>query len=454
MLLNTPTADGSATKTLHWAIVALFAVQLGSALTRLGEGQRGLGLSANDWYDWHNTLGQAALLLALARFRARRAGTLPAWADCLADFDKHPVHRGEHLLYPGMFLMARGGLLRVTAGGHGVLWNGVWSLPNPPPRMEWLGAVGACGDGAGAAGGAGGASVRGGAASAARAAAADAAVMGLEGPRSLPVQADERPFLPHPPFGFQPFAQQTLMPAAAFAFLIRGRLQTGGGSGHAARETGASRGMAAADAALDMGGEGVRRGAAGQCQKRAKHNGRAPAWKELIQQGGSYSNQGMQPYAVGGLACNHPSARPGFAVKALVMADPDKDISLRYEDGGASARREFSPTAVTFARHQTKRQATRGQSDGYGPGRAAGVDPPARHSATDGPFGHAQPQPVRQTLDRRITAIRAAGWVMFTEIDHAQAARAADMALGARDVLLFDSLRAGTGALRAKPATA
>ena len=36
MLLNTPNADGSATKTLHWAIVALFAVQLGSALTRLG----------------------------------------------------------------------------------------------------------------------------------------------------------------------------------------------------------------------------------------------------------------------------------------------------------------------------------------------------------------------------------------------------------------------------------
>lgn len=147
MLLNTPTAYGGLTKTLHWAIAAVFAFQLGSALvmTRLGQGQTAAGLSADDWYNWHKTLGLAALLLAVARLWARQAGTLPDWADCLTGFDRRLVHRAEQLLYLGMFLMPLTGLLHVMAGGYGVLLAGRWPLPNPLPRLEWLEAVGAWG---------------------------------------------------------------------------------------------------------------------------------------------------------------------------------------------------------------------------------------------------------------------------------------------------------------------
>ncbi len=147
MLLNTPTAYGAATKTLHWAIVALFTFQLGSALvmTRLGEGQSAAGLTADDWYNWHKTLGLAALLLAVIRLWARQAGTLPDWAACLTDFYRRLVHRSEQLLYLGMFLMPLTGLLHVMAGGYGVLLAGLWALPNPLPRLEFLAEIGAWG---------------------------------------------------------------------------------------------------------------------------------------------------------------------------------------------------------------------------------------------------------------------------------------------------------------------
>lgn len=147
MMLNTPQAYGSVTKALHWMIAAVFAFQLGSGLvmTRLGEGQLALGLSGDDWYDWHKTLGLAALLLAVARLLARRAGTLPEWADCLTDWDKRLAHGAERLLYLGMFVMPLTGLLHVMAAGYGVRLAGIWALPNPLPQMEWLGQVGAWG---------------------------------------------------------------------------------------------------------------------------------------------------------------------------------------------------------------------------------------------------------------------------------------------------------------------
>jgi cytochrome b561 len=147
MLLNTPQAYGGLTKALHWSIAAIFAFQLGSGLvmTRLAQGQVVLRLGGDAWYNWHKTWGLAALLLAVARLLARRAGTLPDWADCLTAFDKRLVHRAEQLLYLGMFLMPLSGLLHVMAGGYGVQFAGLWALPNPLPRIGWLAAVGAWG---------------------------------------------------------------------------------------------------------------------------------------------------------------------------------------------------------------------------------------------------------------------------------------------------------------------
>ncbi len=62
--------------------------------------------------------------------------------------------------------------------------------------------------------------------------------------------------------------------------------------------------------------------------------------------------------------------------------------------------------------------------------------------------------PVRETLDRFATAVRAAGWTVFTEIDHAAAAEAVGMQLRARTVLFFGTPRGGTPAMQAHPTLA
>lgn len=62
--------------------------------------------------------------------------------------------------------------------------------------------------------------------------------------------------------------------------------------------------------------------------------------------------------------------------------------------------------------------------------------------------------PVRATLDRFAAAVREAGWVVFTEIDHAAAAQAVQMPLRPRVVVLFGSPRAGTPPMQAQPTLA
>lgn len=66
------------------------------------------------------------------------------------------------------------------------------------------------------------------------------------------------------------------------------------------------------------------------------------------------------------------------------------------------------------------------------------------------PSAHA----VRVTLDRFGDAVREAGWVVFTEIDHAAAARTAGLTLRPRTVVVFGNPRAGTAAMAARPTLA
>lgn len=61
---------------------------------------------------------------------------------------------------------------------------------------------------------------------------------------------------------------------------------------------------------------------------------------------------------------------------------------------------------------------------------------------------------VRTTLDRFAAAVREAGWVVFTEIDHAAAARAVGMTLRPRTVVFFGNPRAGTPGMAAQPTLA
>lgn len=140
-LLNTPQAYGGLTKAFHWLTVAIFAFQLVSALlmVRMDEHGVAIGLGRNDWYNWHKTLGLVALLVALGRIWARRAGTLPDWAPTLTAFEKRVVHRAEQLLYLSMFLMPLSGFVFTMAAGYGVEFAGVVALPNPIGRWEALG---------------------------------------------------------------------------------------------------------------------------------------------------------------------------------------------------------------------------------------------------------------------------------------------------------------------------
>jgi len=60
----------------------------------------------------------------------------------------------------------------------------------------------------------------------------------------------------------------------------------------------------------------------------------------------------------------------------------------------------------------------------------------------------------RATLDRFAAAVREAGWVVFTEIDHATAARDVGMTLRARTVVLFGNPRTGTPGMATHPTLA
>lgn len=69
--------------------------------------------------------------------------------------------------------------------------------------------------------------------------------------------------------------------------------------------------------------------------------------------------------------------------------------------------------------------------------------------AADGLVTRPSTHDVDGTLARFEAAVRAAGWVVFGQIDHAAAAKAADLELERRTVVLFGNPRTGTAALRA-----
>lgn len=61
---------------------------------------------------------------------------------------------------------------------------------------------------------------------------------------------------------------------------------------------------------------------------------------------------------------------------------------------------------------------------------------------------------VRATLDRFEAAVRAAGWVVFAEVDHSAEAKDMGLSLPPRTVVLFGNPRAGTSAMHAHPTLA
>lgn len=62
--------------------------------------------------------------------------------------------------------------------------------------------------------------------------------------------------------------------------------------------------------------------------------------------------------------------------------------------------------------------------------------------------------PAAETIDRFEAAIKAKGWVVFTRIDHAAAAKAAGLDLPPRTVVIFGNPQAGTDPMRSNPTLA
>jgi uncharacterized protein (DUF302 family) len=79
---------------------------------------------------------------------------------------------------------------------------------------------------------------------------------------------------------------------------------------------------------------------------------------------------------------------------------------------------------------------------------------PLAAATPDGLETRASNHSVAITVSRFVDAVRAAGWVVFAEIDHAAAAQAVHMPLPPRTVVLFGNPAAGTPAMRAHPTLA
>ena len=75
-LTNSEDGYGTLTKVFHWTIVILFALQYlgGNIMTAIGFNSSFAGISTNDYYNWHKSLGLVALVVAILRIINRQMG--------------------------------------------------------------------------------------------------------------------------------------------------------------------------------------------------------------------------------------------------------------------------------------------------------------------------------------------------------------------------------------------
>jgi cytochrome b561 len=140
--LNTEHGYGALTKLCHWLIVGLFAFQYlaGFIMVRLAPGGIAIGLSQDDWFNWHKSIGLVALVVAICRLGVRNSGRLPDWAPQLQPWEKRFIHTAEQLLYGAMLLMPVSGFIYVMAGCYGVRLFGIVDLANPIGEWDLLAA--------------------------------------------------------------------------------------------------------------------------------------------------------------------------------------------------------------------------------------------------------------------------------------------------------------------------
>lgn len=142
-LLNSATHYGAVTRFLHWAVFLLFAFQYVGAniMTRLEPGKTLFSLTGDNFYDWHKSIGLVLFALMVLRIAWRKLTSLPDWAPALSPAERAISSWNETLLYTCMFLMPVTGYLFVMAGDYGIKLFGLFELPRPIGKVEWLAAT-------------------------------------------------------------------------------------------------------------------------------------------------------------------------------------------------------------------------------------------------------------------------------------------------------------------------
>ncbi len=114
-------------------MVILFALQYsgGHIMTAIGFNNSFAGITTNQYYDWHKSLGLVALFVAILRIINRQMGKLPPWAPTLSGTERKFIHRVEQVFYLAMLVMPISGWLYVMWGNYGVNFFGVWEMPRP-----------------------------------------------------------------------------------------------------------------------------------------------------------------------------------------------------------------------------------------------------------------------------------------------------------------------------------
>ena len=139
-LKNATKQYGGITKFLHWAVFFGFVFQyiVGNIMIGISQSQTALGYSQGTLYNWHKSIGLIVLAIVAVRYVWRKFSRLPDWAETLTEREREFVHWVERILYICMFLMPISGYIFVMAGGYGVLFFGLFPLPNPIGKIEWL----------------------------------------------------------------------------------------------------------------------------------------------------------------------------------------------------------------------------------------------------------------------------------------------------------------------------
>ena len=133
---NSATRYGIVSKSLHWSIALLFALQFLSILCFRFLEEQPTNLT---WgvLNWHKSLGLLILILGIARLIWRRLVKLPDWPDHFSDWDKSVTHFAEYGLYVSIFLMTISGLVIELSGGHYIPFFGLFYVDNLSPYIHF-----------------------------------------------------------------------------------------------------------------------------------------------------------------------------------------------------------------------------------------------------------------------------------------------------------------------------